>query len=75
MYENLVGNVKEFLMISSKIYTPEVRNSDKKTCESSISKNQCCREITTQKEKNLFKKLLPTYQSNIFYIFPKKDSL
>ena len=24
MYENLVGNVKEFLMISSKIYTPEV---------------------------------------------------
>ena len=23
MYENLVGNVKEFLMISSKIYTPE----------------------------------------------------
>ena len=34
VYENLVGNVKEFLMISSKIYTPEVRNSDKKTCES-----------------------------------------
>ena len=73
MYENLVGNVKEFLMISSKIYTPEVRNSDKKTCES--SKNQCCGEITTQKEKSLFKKLLPTYQSNIFYILPKKDSL
>ena len=34
MYENLVGNIKEFLMISSKIYTPEVRNSDQKNCES-----------------------------------------
>ena len=30
MYGNLVGNAKKFLTISSKIYTPAVRNSDKK---------------------------------------------
>ena len=38
MYENLVGNVKEFLIISSKVYTPEVRNSDKKLVNPEILK-------------------------------------
>ena len=30
VYGNLVRNAKQFLMSSSKIYTPVVRNSDKK---------------------------------------------
>ena len=73
VYGNLVRNAKQFLMSSSKIYTPVVRNSDKKTCESQNAKNQCWGEITTQKIylKNFYKPtnqiLFTCYRKRIFY--------
>ena len=46
MYANLVRNAEKFLMISSKIYTPAVRNSDIKRANPEFLNNQCWGEIT-----------------------------
>ena len=57
MYGNLVGNAKKFLTISRKIYTPAVRNSDKKRVNPEFLKIIVGRDNNT---KSLFKKLLRT---------------